>query len=104
MNNTPGRFSTMFLSLSVLPLSKNDLLSCLAWDHVDLRNHSRIYNCFGEDLNVSSETSPKPLSNLSIEILDASYFSSAGCLFHELVDLVLHEASHDLLANTPLTT
>src|SRR6267143_207306 len=103
MDNTPGRFSTMLLSLSALPLSENDFLPRLAWDHDDFRSHSWIHHYFGKDLNISSKTSAKSLSNLAIEVLDASQFPSASCLFQKLVDLVLHEASHCLLENTPLS-
>src|SRR5438552_9535093 len=104
MDNTPGSFSTTSLSSPVLPLSKNDLLPRLTRHHVDLRSHSGIQHCLGQDLNVSSKTSTKPLGNLSIEILDAPQFSPARCLFQKLVDPVFHEASHCLLKNTPLGT
>src|SRR5438552_14571788 len=102
MDNTPSSFSTMSPSPPALPLSKNDLLPRLARHYVDLRSHSWIQYCLGKDLNVSSKTSTKPLGNLTIEILDASQFPSAGCLFQKLVDPVFHEASHCLLENTPL--
>src|SRR2546430_7268316 len=72
MNNTPSSFPIMLLALPVLPFSENDLLPGLARDHVDLRSHSWIQHCLGEDLNVSSKTSTKPLGDLSVEILDAS--------------------------------
>src|SRR2546426_5683882 len=72
MNNTPSSFPIMLLSIPVLPFSENDLLPSLARDHVDLRSHPWIQHCLGEDLNVSSKTSTKPLGDLSVEILDAS--------------------------------